>query len=152
MVMRNRYDDAQTISDELGKGAEILRQAVCDYTEVAAGNATTNHHIHYCEVDEIIRYVRTMSVDLMDADADLIVYRNRAGTIAAITGTIVLDTHTIEIFQEHALVVAPDFLRKDDSVYGILIRSVGSTEPGDMAVHFGWMPNIFGQDSDYRTY
>ena len=152
MVMRERYVDAQTVSDELGRGAEVLRQEVCDYREVAAGNATTNHHVHYCEVNEIIRYIRVMSVDLMDANADLIVYRNRAGTIAALTGTIALDGFTIEVFVEEALVAAQDFLRKDDSVYGILIRDGGSTESGDFAIYFGWMPDVADADGNHRTY
>ena len=49
-TQRTRYVSAQTVSDEHGKGAESLRQAVADHWEPssAAGAVTSNHHLLYC--------------------------------------------------------------------------------------------------------
>ena len=152
-VARVRYNTALTISDEHGKGAEILRQAVTSHWEPSsAGSVTSSHHLLYCEVDMVIRYLRVMSVDLPDANADLTVYRNRAGTLTALAGAAAVDTYTLEVIQELTLTVAADVLRKDDTVFALMVRDGGSTESGDWAVYLGWMPDAFTGGADYVTY
>ncbi len=153
-TQRTRYDDAQTVSDEHGKGAETLRQAVASVYDNSSpsGSVSTNSHVHYCEVDEIIRYLRAMSVDIPDANADLTVYRNRAGTLTVLAAALAIDTFTTEVIQEATLTIATNSLRKDDTVYAIMVRDATSTESGDWGVYLGWMPDIFSSGVDYRTY
>lgn len=153
--VKNRYDDAQTVSDEHGKGAEGLRQAVASHWEPssAAGSIISNHHILDCEVDMIIRFLRVMSVDLPDANADLVVNRNRAGTLTALASAVAIDALTTEIFANVTLTVAKNSLRKNDSVYGVMTRDAGSTESADWGAYLGWMPDVFSQDADnFRSY
>ncbi len=142
---RTRYVDAQTLSDEHGKGAEVLRQHVEAHSEQSSpvASVSTNHHIMYCETDTTIRYIRIMTVDIPDANADLTVYRNRAGSITAMHTVAALDGFTTEIIQEIALTVARNMLNVDDTVYAIMVRDATSSESADWAVYFGWMPSIF---------
>ena len=152
---RVHHNTALTVADEYGKGAEVLRQAVSGHWEPlsAAGVVTSNHHVLYCEVDVVIRYLRVMSVDLPNADADLTIYRNRAGTITNLmAAAVAVDTMTTEVIVEQALDVAVNALRKDDTVYGIMVRSAGSTASGDWGIYFGWMPDAVSEDADYLTY
>lgn len=151
---RLRHVSALTVSDEHGKGAEVLRQAVASHWEpISAGSGiTSHHHILYCEVDMIIRYLRYMSVDICDADADLTVYRNRLGTLTALAAAHAYDTDTTEIFVEATLTLAVNGLRKNDSVYALMLRATASTESGDWGVYFGWMPDTISLDSDFRSY
>lgn len=153
-TQRLRHDSALTISDEHGKGAEILRQAVASHWEPssAASSIITNQHVLYCEVDMIIRFLRIMTVDIPDGDADLVVNRNRAGTLTAIAATRAVDLLTTEIFVEETLTLAVNGLRKDDSVYAVMTRAVASTESADWGVYLGWMPDTISLDSDFRSY
>ena len=109
----------------------------------SAGAVTSTHHVLDCEVDITIRFLRVMSVDLPDANADLTIYRNRAGTISALATAVAVDTLTTEIFSNVTLTVAKNFLRKDDSVYALMVRDAGSTESADWAIHLGWMPDLY---------
>ena len=154
VVQRTRYVDAQTVSDEHGKGAEALRQAVSSHWEPssAAGAVTSNHHVLYCETDTVIRYLRVMSVDLPDADADLTINRNRAGTLTALAAAVAVDTLTTEVFTEVTLTVAIDALKQDDSVYGVMLRATASTESADWGIYLGWMPDIFGAGAVSRSF
>ncbi len=151
---RNRYIDAYTVSDEHGKGAEILRQAVAStYDNSSPGaSVSTNMHILYCEVDVLIRYLRVMTVDVPDANADLTVNRNRAGTLTVLAAAIAVDAYTTEVIQEATLTLAIDGLRKDDTVYGVMVRDAGSEESGDWGVYLGWVPDIMSSGANFRTY
>ena len=152
-TQRTRHIDAQTLKDEYGKGGEALRQDVSSHWEPSsAGGVTSTHHVHYCEVDELIRLIRVMTVDVPDANADLTVYRNRAGTLTALAAAVAVDGLTTEVFSELTLTVARNALRKDDSVYALMVRDGGSTESADWAVYFGWMPDVFGSGAQYTTY
>ena len=151
---RTRYWTAQTVSDEHGKGAESLRQAVASQWQASSpvSSESSNLQLMYCEVDAIIRYLRVMAVDVPDANADLIVYRNRAGTITALAAVAALDAYVTEVIQELTLTLAVNGLRKDDTVYGILVRDATSSESGDVGIYLGWMPDIFSSGADFRTY
>ncbi len=147
VTARTRYIDAQTISDEHGKGGEVLRQAVASENNLA-GNASVITHLLYCEVDMLIRFIRTISVNIPDDSATLVVYRNRAGTITALTPTIAFDdagAQVTEISDEIAIAVARNHLRADDSVYMIVVRDASSTDLADWGVFLGWMPDVFDQ-------
>lgn len=154
VTQRTRQVDSQTISDEHGKGAEFLRQHVASHSEPssAAGAVVSNHQIMYCEVDMLIRYLRLMAVTVPDANADLIVYRNRAGTIVQLAGVAALDGYTTEIMQELTLTIDQMGLNGDDTVYAIMTRDASSEDAADWAVYFGWMPDIQGNGRVYRTY
>ena len=145
ITQRTRYIDAQTVSDEHGKGAEVLRQAVASHWEPssAVGAVSSNHQLLYCEVDIIIRYLRVMTVDVPDANADLTINRNRAGTLTAIAAAQAMDGFVTEIIQEPALTIAVDGLRQDDTVYGVMVRDATSSESADWGIYLGWMPDIF---------
>lgn len=152
---KTRYADAQTISDEHGKGAEVLRQAVASHWEPssASGSVSSNHHLLDCEVDVLIRFLRVMSVDLPDANADLTVYRNRGGTLTALHSAVAVDTLTTEVFSNVTLTEAKNALRKDDSVYAVMVRDSSSTESADWGIYLGWMPDVFDMNSsEFRTY
>ena len=153
-TQKTRYDDAQTVSDEHGKGAEALRQAVVDHSEQSSAGSgiTSNHHLLDCEVDMIIRFLRIMTVDVPDADADITVNRNRAGTLTALGSAVAVDTLTTEIFANVTLTLAKNGLRKNDSVYAVMVRATASTESADWGVYLGWMPDTGSQDSDFRSY
>ena len=152
-TQRERYIDAQTISDEHGKGAEILRQAVASENNLI-GAATVITHLLYCEVDMIIRFIRTISVNVPDNSATLTVYRNRAGTLTALTAIIAFDdagAQVTEISDEIALVVARNALRQNDSVYAIVIRDGTSQDLADWGIFLGWMPDLYDNSSG-KTY
>ena len=51
MVTRFRYNDAATVSDEHGKGAEVLRQ------QVVETDGSTSHVLMVAEVDMLIRSI-----------------------------------------------------------------------------------------------
>lgn len=154
VTQRTRSVDAQTVSDEHGKGAEVLRQHVATHWEPvsAASGITSNHQICYCEVDMVIRYLRLMVVDVPDANADIVVYRNRAGTLTQLAGTVDLSGYVTEVMQELTLTLVADGLRSDDSVYAIMVRDTSSTESADWGIYLGWMPDIFGANAQAKTY
>ncbi len=145
--------DAQDISFEHGKSMEVLRQAKADHWEPssAAAGVTSNHHVLDCEVDTYIRFLRVMTVDVPDDNADLTLNRNRAGTLTALAAAVAVDTLTTEVFSNVTLTHADGAaaLRKNDSVYGVMVRDATSTESGDWAIYLGWMPDLTG---DYRTF
>ena len=88
--LRTRHIDAGTVSDEHGKGGEVLRQQVASENNLI-GAATVVTHIMYCEVDMIIRFIRVISVNVPDDSAAYTIYRNRAGSISALHSAIALD-------------------------------------------------------------
>ena len=152
-TQRTRYIDAQTVSDEHGKGAEVLRQAVASQNNLA-GNASVITHLLYCEVDMIIRFIRTISVNIPDDSAVLTIYRNRAGTITALATAIPFDdagSQVTEISDEITLGVARNHLRQNDSVYMIMVRDASSTDLADWGVFLGWMPDLYDNSSG-KTY
>ena len=151
--VRTRHVDAQTVSDEHGKGGEMLRQQVISENNLA-GNATVASHIMYCEVDVIIRFIRIISVNIPDDSATMVIYRNRAGTIAALHATIALDdagSIVTEISEEVALTVANNHLRADDSVYALVVRDSSSTDLADWGIFFGWMPDYHGMAAGHQS-
>ncbi len=150
ITQRNRYLDAQTVSDEHGKGAEILRQQVAQIWNITGVN-TINLHVMYAEVDIIIRWIKLMSVEVMDANADLTLNRNRAGTLSALATAVALDGLTTEVITDVVLTVAVNHVRQDDTIYGVLVRDGSSADDGDVGIYTGWMPDIF-TDSVYRSY
>lgn len=150
VTQRNRYLDAQTVSDEHGKGAEVLRQQVTSLFNITGVN-TINLHIMYAEVDILIRWMKVMSVEVFDANADLTLNRNRAGTLTALAAAIALDTLTTEVITDVTLTVAINSIRQDDTIYGVLVRDASSADDGDVGIYTGWMPDIF-TDSVIRTF
>ncbi len=155
ITQRERYLDALTISDEHGKGGEFLRQVVASENNLV-GNASVITHLMYCEVDMIIRFIRTITVNIPDDSATLTVYRNRAGTITALHTEIAFDdagTQVTEVSDEITVTVARNSLRADDSVYMIVVRDGSSTELADWGVFLGWAPDLLSQDAGFpRTY
>ena len=153
-VARTRGDDAQTVSDEHGKGVEVCRQQVVSWYDVSSDSSgiTSAHQIMYCEVPIIIRWIRLMTVTVPDANADLTVYRNRAGTLTGLAATAAMDGYTTEIIQELALTVARDHLDIDDTVYALMVRDSNSEDLADWGIYFGWMPSIMDGDAIVRTY
>ena len=151
ITQRTRYLDAQTVSDEHGKGAEILRQQVTSLWNIT-GNNTINLHVMYAEVDIILRWIKLMSVEVLDANADLTLNRNRAGTLAALAAAVALDGLTTEIIADVVLTVAIDSIRIDDTIYGVLIRDAGSADDGDVGIYLGWMPDLYRNDAVSKTY
>lgn len=154
ITQKTRYDEAQTVSDEHGKGSEILRQAVAQIFQESsnAGSISITLHVLDVEVDIILRNIRIMTVDVPDANADLTTYRNRAGTLTALHTAVAVDTLTTEIFSTVTLTVSKDSVRKNDSIYAIYIRDAGSTEQGDVGLYVGWMPDLYRQGSNFHTY
>lgn len=152
VVARTRYQDAQTVSDELGKGAEVLRQQVISVHDLSGGNNTINIHCLYAEVDIILRYIRVMCVEVPDANADLTFNRNRQGTLTALASAVALDGLTTEIFSEVTLTQAIDVVKQDDSIYAVLVRDASSTQDGDIGVYLGWMPDLYTPGGVPRTF
>ncbi len=155
LTQRIRHENAFTISDEHGKGGEVLRQAVASQNNLA-GNASVITHLLYCEVDMIIRFIRTISVNIPDDSATLVTYRNRAGTITGLHSSIAFDdagSQVTEISDEITLSVGRNHLRADDSVYLIVVRDASSTDLADWGVFLGWMPDLTDGDGGHaKTY
>lgn len=145
-----------TVSDEHGKGGELLRQQVSSFWQPSSpvGAETIRIHVMYCEVDMIIRYLREMSVDIPDANADLTVYRQRGGTITALATARPVDGMVTEVFIEEAINHADgrEALRQNDSVYGLWVRDATSSESADVGIYFGWMPDYYLGSDNPHTY
>ncbi len=139
------------MSAEHGKGAEVLRQQVTSLFNITGVN-TINLHIMYAEVDLVIRWIKVMSVEVFDSNADLTLNRNRAGTLAALATAIALDTLTTEVITDVALTVAIDSIRIDDTIYGVLVRDGDSAQDGDVGVYTAWMPDLYRNDTVNKTY
>jgi len=72
--------------------------------------------------------------------------------LTAFAAAAAMDGKTTEVITEETLTIATNGLRKDDTVYAIMIRDATSSESGDWAVYVGWMPDIFSSGADYRSF
>lgn len=141
--MAERYENAATVSDEHGKGSEILRQQA--YTFSSNGN----HVVYYAEVDTIIR---SIVVIRRGSGAAAILHVQKRGPGSATTDIVpatTLDAAAAPryIGTELPLVVERNIVKKGESV-----EMIGSGTHTDYSVHFNWMPDMWSADADARTY
>ena len=144
--MSNRYDNAATVSDEHGKGVEILRTVTKEFSATAASNTP----VFEAEVDLVVRFVRVRNLAAGTPSAGTYtVTRKKAGSTEAATQVATGDSldpgsnyGSVEVPVTHRTRV-----RKGDV---ILVTKPDSTTA--VAVDIGWMPDMFGFESNPRTF
>lgn len=143
--MSYRYHDSATVSDEHGKGVEILRQQVVNLS----GGAHTEI-LMIAEVDMIIRNLSIVgTVELTDGEIQF--FTRASGAAAAIELTAVEDVD-IGAFTIKDIPLSVDLATVKKG--HILQATTTGVTPGAarLSVHVGWMPDMFGLDSVPRTF
>ena len=142
-MMRTRYDNAATVSDEHGKGVEVLRQQIAQEN----GNAD-DIPIMIAEVDCVIRHITLVSTGALTNGTVNVARRAPGATPVSLTGdasAVVAEVTKLDI----PLTSANTALKKGD----ILELTADALTSGvDYAVIVGWMPDLFSLDADARTY
>ena len=141
--MADRYQDAATVSDEHGKGSEILRQQVIN----VAGNHTVI--VMEAEVDLLLRNLRFVSTSGMTAGTVQFV-RRRGGVSADITAVESIVNASGYSVTDFSLAVGRDFVRKGDL---IVAATTGLVPAGsNVSIIVEWMPDLWGPSADAKTY
>ena len=140
-----RYVDAATVSDEHGKGVEILRQQVVDITG-AAGTKV----VMVAEVDMLIRNIQVSLVGGTAATAGTldVVVRPSGGT-----ATTILDDYDLTDVAANATADAGVSAVKVSrgSRVEVTWAAVAATARV-FSVHIGWMPDMFSIVDNPRSY
>ena len=140
-----RYVDAATVSDEHGKGVEILRQQVVDIT-----GASGTKVVMVAEVDMLIRNIQVSLV----------------GGTAATAGTLDVDVRpsggsTTTILNDYDLTSVGANATVDTNVSAIKVARGSRVEvtwaslaaaARVFSVHIGWMPDMFSIVDNPRSY
>ena len=143
MTTRSRYVDAATVSDEHGKGAEVLRQQV----NTISNNVSRT--LMVTEVDVVIRTVKVSPAAAFTAGA-VRLYQVASGSSSSTSITESFDLSSLSAYEIGELTLEVSEIDKDSTIYA----TTTSTNPSSshVTVHLGWMPNMFSLDSDHRTY
>ena len=142
--MAIRYNDAATVSDEHGKGTEILRQVVFH-------SEGTENVAFIPEVDCLIRYVR--------------VYRIGSG-VGLVIQAVVRDSGVNSTNPASAAVTlndanAPRYTPTDIPLTDGIPLELGQNQILELIIGgahtnamfmVGWMPNLWSPDADNKTY
>lgn len=142
--MTLRYNDAATVSDEHGKGVEVLRQQVVNI------HANGTFHLMVAEVDLIIRNFTVVRHGSGAAGTAQLRKRLPGGTSAVVlTTSITLNANNAPRYvpSEVSLTVASNSVKKGETVELL----AGGTH-SDFSAHLGWIPDMWGLDADARTY
>lgn len=148
--MTTRYGNAATVSDEHGKGTEVLRQQLYSLHT----GTPSSHPIMVAEVDMLIRNLFVVSNNEAPT-AGTVQFRARpaggAGTtevsltaaadISSLGGWATLDV---------PLTAARDAVKKGWVVYVTVSGLTPNTARPSVGV--GWMPDLWGPSADAKTY
>ena len=142
--MTVRYVDTATVSDEHGKGVEILRQQVVQ----SAGNGT--YIVMVAEVDSVVRYIEVVRHGAGVAQ-DVIFYKRQSGAATGARVALTANTTlTAAVAPRNGIVELPlvvSTLEKDD-----IVECVTTGTGTGVSMHFGWMPDMFTLEAQARTY
>ena len=142
--MATRYFDAATVSDEHGKGAEILRQQ----TFYSTATATTVMMV--AEVDLIIRGLQVHRHG-SGTSATVQFYRREQGASSrsALTASFAAGSTNAPRYTsvDVPMTASNNAVRK-----GNMIEVVVGGSSTALALSVLWMPNLWGQDAQSRTY
>jgi hypothetical protein len=139
--MATRYQDAATVSDEHGKGAEILRQFTFHAT-------VTGTHYFIPEVDVLIRSL-IIHKDGSGNAATLAVSKRAsgAGSTTSVFSATTLNAANAPRRVSTELLDAPIMISKGEAVEVV----IGGTATA-VTVVMGWLPNIWSADNNFRSY
>ena len=144
--MADRYIDAATVSDEHGKGVEVLRQnAVTDI------GSDANVPIMVAEVDLIIRNFKVANNEV-DPSAGTVQFFTRtpgAATATPLTAATGVGTMTGSDVLEIPLTAARDSVKKGDLIQVTIANLTNNVR---LTAIVGWMPDMFGFESSPRTF
>lgn len=141
-----RYNDAATVSDEHGKGVEILRQQTADV------QANTVHALLVAEADTRLRraWVVTAGTNITAGTVQII---KRAPEV---TAHINMSAATAIPVSTHHAVAEIELTRVDvargEIVQALVVGKNPTTAASVITVHLGWMPDLFNPDANPRSY
>ena len=141
--MAIRYNDAATVSDEHGKGAEILRQ------QVVTINGSVSRTPMITEVDTIIRTVKVVPAEVFTGGT-VQLFQHVSGSNTSTSITASFDLTSLAAYEIGELTIEAQYIDKDTTIYA----TTSSAAPGSshVTVHIGWMPNLWSPDADNKTY
>lgn len=140
--MATRYNNAATVSDYHGKGAEVLSQ----FTFHASG---TGIHYFIPEVDILLRSMKVHREGAgVAATLALNTYASGSGTavntLSAVTLTAAVAPRRVVIdLLEDRIIPVPQ---------GSIVTVVLGGTATAVTVALGWMPNMFSIDGNFRSY
>ena len=143
-MTNTRYIDTATVSDEHGKGVEVLRQALLhtDGTENLA---------FIPEVDCLIRYVKAYRIGSGQSLVVQVSIRNSGETTTSnVSSAFTLNDANVPRYTPTDVPLTngtPLELGRDQ----ILELIIGGAHTNAMFI-IGWMPNMFSLDANHRTY
>lgn len=136
-----RGDTTVTIADEVGKGAEVLRQQVVDFT------SNGSYVVLLAEVDTIVRNVQIVAGANV-TKGTIQVQRRLGDDIVNMS-----DEVDISVVKPYVSLDVP----LNDVGIGVgesLIIHMNGKSPGTtrLSAHVGWMPDIHGLNSIYQSF
>ena len=147
-----RYVDAATVSDEHGKGVEILRQEIAQLSSASAAKV-----VLYAEVDLIIRSMYIANTTALTAGS-VVLQRKRGSTTTSLVTYTLPSSGSSELRSANSVVevnVSPSHgsVKRGD----ILIVNPSAIAPAPstsniITVHVGWMPDMFSIVNNPRSY
>ena len=141
--MSVRYNDAATVSDEHGKGVEMLRQ------QVVTINGSVSRTPMITEVDTIIRTVKVVPAALFTS-GDIQLFQSVSGSGVATSITASFDLTSLAAYEIGELTIEEQYIDKDTTIYA---TTSGAAPSGShVTVHIGWMPNLWSPDATNKTY
>ena len=140
--MKTRYVDAATVSDEHGKGAEVLRQQV---TTIANNVSRT---LMVTEVDSIIRAVKVVPAALFTAGT-IRLFQHVSGSSTSTSITEAFDLDSLAAYEIGEFTIEEQHIDKDTTIFATTTSAAPSSS--HLTVHIGWLPNIWSIDG-FRTY
>ena len=149
----DRYVDVVTVADEAGKGGGLLRQVVLPFVGDGSNNAYS--FAYRFEVDSIIRYMYVFNYDALDTLNFTTSELTPSGTTQTFGTAISLAGSPAQTTTNYGLtgrrVPGGTYIWTDVSLAAKPSGSDNVDNPVG-AVVMGWMPDIYTEGSNYRTY
>ena len=147
MVMADKtlYHNAARIRDELGKGAEILRQ------QVVTNIGSESHLMLLAEVDCVLRavYVTSTHTTTIAAGTAQVQRRSPGATMQVnMSAAAALATLIPDRFDVGEVPLTDIEVSRGDLVY---VDIAALTNNARVSIHLCWMPNVWSDDEP-RTY
>ena len=143
--MTTRYYDAATVSDEHGKGVEILRQNSAAHT-----GSDDSIPIMVAEVDLVIRNLKVAGNEV-DPAAGTVQFFSRppGGTAVPLTASTAVSSMAANDVLDIPLSAANTTVKKGDMIQ-VTIASLTSNVR--LTAIVGWMPDMFTLEAQARSY
>ena len=141
-----RYNTAATVSDEHGKGGEVLRQVISE------GSNDHNRTLLYAEVDLIVRsayaYHRGSSTF---TDGTIIIRKREINSSSTVDLTSSLDMTTIPDYGAIAIPLVANTRVNRGEMVEVLVEDATPTS-SSWTVIVGWMPDLWSSNANARSY